>query len=78
VTYFLKAITEEPQKWPLLANGSETIFGSNQWPRNNIMMFVARWHIINNNNKIAAAREWLKTRDTHTTIEILLGTVFSS
>jgi hypothetical protein len=34
VTYLLKAITVEPEKQPLLANGSETIFVSRQRPRN--------------------------------------------
>jgi hypothetical protein len=34
VAYLLKAKTVEPEKQPLLANGSETIFVSRQRPQN--------------------------------------------
>jgi hypothetical protein len=34
VAYMLKAITAEPEKQPLLANGSETAFVYRQRPRN--------------------------------------------
>jgi hypothetical protein len=34
VTYLLEAKTVEPEKQPLLANGSETTFVSSQRPRN--------------------------------------------
>jgi hypothetical protein len=34
VAYFFKARIVEPEKQPLLANGSETTLVSRQWPRN--------------------------------------------
>jgi hypothetical protein len=56
VEYLLKARTVEPEKQPLLANGSETTF-------------VARQRL---GKHVPAAT------DTHSTIEVLLETVFST
>jgi hypothetical protein len=56
VAYLLKASALEPDKQPLLANGSETAFVSRQ----------------------RLGRQVSKATDTHATIKVLLGTVFST
>jgi hypothetical protein len=40
VAYLLKAWTAEPERWPLLGNGSETIFVSRQRPQNRLRNYV--------------------------------------
>jgi hypothetical protein len=56
--YWLKAITVEPEKQPLLANGSETTFVSTQRPRNKQWTTsVARQQILN--KQIYQSRCWV-------------------
>jgi hypothetical protein len=45
--YWLKERIVEPEKQPLLGNGSETALISRQRPRNRGITFVARQHILN-------------------------------
>jgi hypothetical protein len=52
----LKARTTEPEKQPLLENGSETAFVSRQMPRNNGTTPVARQQIVN--NAIVGLQQW--------------------
>jgi hypothetical protein len=70
VAYLLKARTVEPEKQPLLANGSETTFVSRQRPRSG--QRNRRLLLGNGPVNVPTARY------THATIEVLLETVFST
>jgi hypothetical protein len=60
VAYLLNARTVEPEKQPLLENGSETTLISRQRPPTDKgTTSVTRQQIRNKQEKKAAAREWL-------------------
>jgi hypothetical protein len=78
VSYLLKARTVEPEKQPLLANGSETTFVSRQRPLNNETTSAARQKILNKQEQKVAARERLGKHIPAEKVSIREWTVLSA
>jgi hypothetical protein len=84
VAYLPEARTVEPEKPPLLVNGSETTFVSfNVRETDNGTTPVAGQQILHKQEQGAVSRQRLgkhipAATDTHATVEVLLETVFCS
>jgi hypothetical protein len=71
MAYLVKTRTVEPEKQPLLANGSEATFVSGQRPRNTQRNdCVARQQILNKQDYTAAVRDWLAKHVLAETVSI--------